>query len=280
MKRIVTMQDISCVGKCSLTAALPVLSAMGLETAVLPTAVLSSHTMFEHVSFFDLTDQIPSILHAWKEEHFAFSAIYTGYLGSAKQISYAGDLMDQFGEDALILVDPCMADHGRLYRGFTMDFAEQMKQLCRKASIICPNLTEACLLLNIPYQESFSEEDLHAMLRKLADLCRGTAVLTGISTKPETIGAIAYSRSEDAFHIAMTEKEPQQFHGTGDLWASTFLGALCSGRRLQEAMQTACVFVQKSIALTLQEPDHNLYGVNFEQALPDLIEMMQKKADN
>ena len=273
MKRIVTMQDISCVGKCSLTAALPVLSAMGLETAVLPTAVLSSHTMFKHVSFCDLTDQIPAILHAWNEEHFTFSAIYTGYLGSAKQISYAMDLFDQFGKDALILVDPCMADHGKLYRGFSMDFVQQMKQLCRKASIICPNLTEACLLLGIPYQESFSGEELQSMLRKLADLGCSTAVLTGISTEIGKIGSIAYSRTDNTFHEAMTEKEPQQFHGTGDLWASTFLGALCRGKKLPEAMQIACSFVQKSIACTLQEPDHNRYGVNFEQALPDLIQM-------
>ena len=171
MKRIVTMQDISCVGKCSLTAALPVLSAMGLETAVLPTAVLSSHTMFKHVSFCDLTDQIPAILHAWNEEHFTFSAIYTGYLGSAKQISYAMDLFDQFGKDALILVDPCMADHGKLYRGFSMDFVQQMKQLCRKASIICPNLTEACILTGTPYSGKLTDTDaLLYICKKLVDM--------------------------------------------------------------------------------------------------------------
>ena len=155
MKKVVTLQDISCVGKCSLTVALPVISAMGIETAVIPTAVLSTHTMFQGFTFHDLTSEITPILEHWKKEGFSFDALYTGYLGSFEQLDLAAKLFEEFGQGKMKIVDPCMADNGQLYAGFTPEFAKAMTKLCAKADIICPNMTEASFLLDIPYQEEY-----------------------------------------------------------------------------------------------------------------------------
>lgn len=270
MKKIVTMQDISCVGKCSLTVALPVISAMGIETAVLPTAVLSTHTMFQGFTFHDLTNEIQPIMDHWKKEGFHFDAVYTGYLGSMEQLSLAAKLFDDFGH-GLRVVDPCMADNGRLYPGFTREFAASMAKLCAKADVIVPNLTEASYLLDLPYTAQYDETYIQNILRKLTELGDTTAVLTGVSLNKGKIGAYAYNRKEDRFYQYETSEEREHFHGTGDLWASSFTGALVLGKSFEEALKIACDFVQESIHKTLEEPNHNVYGVNFEQAIPSLI---------
>lgn len=270
MKRIVTMQDISCVGKCSLTAALPVISAMGIETAVLPTAVLSTHTMFQGFTFHDLTSEIKPIMEHWKKEGFHFDAVYTGYLGSFEQLDLAAELFDTFGQK-LRIVDPCMADNGKLYAGFTVDFARAMAKLCAKADVIVPNLTEASYLLDIPYVTSYDEAYVKETLQKLTDLGCDTAVLTGISLEKGKTGACAYNHKTDTYTYYCNEEEPEHFHGTGDLWSSAFCGALVLGFSFDKALKIACDFVKEAVHKTLEEPDHVNYGVNFEQAIPDLI---------
>ncbi len=276
MKKVVTMQDISCVGKCSLTVALPVLSAMGIETAVIPTAVLSTHTMFRGFTFHDLTGEIIPIMEHWKKEGFRFDAVYTGYLGSFEQLDCAAKLFGEFGADALKIIDPCMADNGKLYTGFTPEFAREMAKLCAMADIICPNMTEASFLLDIPYETSYDEAYVKDVLKKLTGLGVRKAVLTGISLEGNTLGAYAYDAKEDRYLSYFTEEEIRHFHGTGDIWASTMCGALVNGKSFEEAIAIACDYVKESIHLTLQEPDHNDYGVNFEQAMPFLIRRLGK----
>ena len=152
MKRVLTIQDISCVGKCSLTVALPIISAFGIETAILPTAVLSTHTMFKNFTFKDLTDELEKISDHWKKEQIGFDAIYTGYLGSFEQIDLVCEIVNILrDENTLVIVDPVMADNGKLYPGFTEEFAKEMAKLCSKADIILPNMTEASFMLGIPY---------------------------------------------------------------------------------------------------------------------------------
>lgn len=271
MKRIATMQDISCIGKCSLTVALPVISAMGIETAVLPTAVLSTHTAFKGFTFHDLTNEIRPILDHWKKEGFAFNAIYTGYLGSFEQLDLAKQLFDEFGKNSLILVDPCMADNGNLYPGFNQEFADAMAELCGHADIICPNMTEASFLLHIPYTEAYDETYVQDVLRKLTALGCRKAVLTGISLRKGTLGAYAYDRETDHFFFYQTEEQPRHFHGTGDIWASTFCGAMMNDLGFEESIRIACDYVCECIRVTLAEKNYNTYGVNFEQAIPYLI---------
>ncbi len=274
MKRIATMQDISCIGKCSLTVALPVLSAMGIETAVLPTAVLSTHTMFRDFTFHDLTDELLPIMEHWRKEGFSFEALYTGYLGSIRQIGLAARLFETFGRGKLKLVDPCMADNGKLYAGFTQEFVSAMRGLCAHADIICPNLTEASFLLGIPYTEVYDEAYIRNVLERLTALGAGKAVLTGISLTGGRTGAYAYDRGTDRCHAYETGEETAHFHGTGDLWASTLCGALVRGGSFDDAIRIACEFVRECIALTLADAGHDRYGVHFEQAIPYLLDLL------
>ena len=276
MKKIVTMQDISCVGKCSLTVALPLISAAGIETAVIPTAVLSTHTMFSGFTFHDLTDQVRPIMDHWEKEKFAFEAVYTGYLGSFEQLDLAKELFRRFGKNSLKLVDPCMADNGKLYAGFTEEFARAMKYLCDEADIICPNLTEASFLLGIPYNTGYAEGDIQEILRRLTENGAAKAVLTGISLKKGELGAYAYDREKDHFYYYAGAEEPEHFHGTGDIWASVFCASMVNGKTFEEAVRIACDYVRETIRVTLAEPGHNKYGVNFEQTIPYLLKKLEE----
>lgn len=274
MKRIVTMQDISCVGKCSLTVALPIISAMGVETAVMPTAVLSTHTAFSEFTFHDLTAEVKPIMDVWKREKITFDAVYTGYLGSFEQLDLARTLLRDFGSGKLKIIDPCMADNGSLYPGFTREFALAMAKLCSEADIICPNMTEASFLLDIPYHASYDEAYVKEILKKLTDLGCDNAVMTGISLEKGKLGAYAYTRSSDTYYYYCNDEEAEHFHGTGDIWASTLCGAMVRGKSFHEAAAIACDYVKECIRLTLLEENHNTYGVNFEQAIPYLLKKL------
>jgi len=279
MKRTLSIQDISCFGRCSLTVALPVLSAMGIETAILPTAILSTHTgEFKGYTFCDLTSEIPPITAHWKKEGITFDSIGTGYLGSDEQINTVSDIIDSFGKDALIFVDPVMGDHGRLYAGFADDFPAKMARLCAKADIIVPNLTEAALLLGEAYVSSgYDEAYIHGVLRRLTDkLGCPVAVLTGVVYEPTRQGAVAYDARNDRFYEYFGENIPATFHGTGDVFSSSLCGALTLGTELTEAIAVAVDFTLDAIRYTLPEKDTYWYGVNFESALCDLAAKAKK----
>ena len=273
MKRIITVQDISCIGKCSLTVALPVISAMGVEACVLPTAVLSTHTAFKGFTFRDLTSDISSITAHWLQEKIHFDAIYTGYLGSFEQIELMQTFIDDFGStDTRVIVDPCMGDNGSLYSGFTTDFAKAMAGLCAKAYVIVPNMTEACYMLGIPYLErGYSNEYVEDLLKKLAGLGAKRVVLKGVSFDEKKIGIASYDSEADKINWYFHERMPQSFHGTGDIFASVLTGALVRGFTLDKACRLAADFVVESIRATLSHADYNWYGVDFESALPFLI---------
>ena len=273
MKRIVTIQDISCIGKCSLTVALPIISACGVETAVIPTAVLSTHTAFDGFTFRDLTDEIPPIAARWKAQGMAVDAIYTGYLGSFQQLEIVSQFFDQFKTpENLILVDPVMADNGALYAGFTPEFVQEMAKLCGKADIIVPNLTEACYLLNIPYPgEDYTRADIQHILTELGKLGCKQVVLTGVSLEPGRLGVMAYDTEKQTFFEYYNEKMPSSFHGTGDVFASVVVGAMMRGCPLEDALRLAVDFTLESIRKTVADPEHRWYGVNFEEAIPLLV---------
>ena len=273
MKRIVTIQDISCIGKCSLTVALPIISACGVETAVIPTAVLSTHTAFDGFTFRDLTDEILPIAAHWKAQGMAVDAIYTGYLGSFRQLEIVSQFFDQFKTpENLILIDPAMADNGALYAGFTPEFVQEMAKLCGKADIIVPNLTEACYLLNIPYPgEDYTRADIQHILTELGKLGCAQVVLTGVSLEPGRLGVMAYDTKSKTFFEYDNEKMPSNFHGTGDVFASVMVGAMMRGCSLADALRLAVDFTLESIRKTVADPEHRWYGVNFEEAIPLLV---------
>ena len=276
MKRIITVQDISCVGKCSLTVALPVISAMGVEACVLPTAVLSTHTAFKGFTFRDLTGDITAITSHWQQEKISFDAIYTGYLGSIEQIDLMHKLINDFGGGSTrVIVDPCMADNGNLYSGFTPDFAKAMAGLCSKADVIVPNLTEASFLLGLPYiAAGYDKNYIEDLLQKLAVLGARRIVLKGISFDDKKIGIACYDSDSQKTIWYFHEKMPQNFHGTGDIFASVLTGALVRDFSLDKACRLAADFVVESIKATLSHKDYNWYGVDFEAALPSLISQL------
>ncbi len=277
MKRILTIQDISCVGKCSLTVALPIISALGIETAIIPTAVLSTHTMFNGYTFKDLTDEILPITKHWKKENIGFDSIYTGYLGSIQQIDIISNLFDEFKtDDNFILVDPAMADNGKLYPGFDETFAKTMGKLCAKADIIVPNLTEASFMIDMEYKEDYDEEYVKETLKKLAELGSKISILTGIGFKEGSTGVMGYDRISNEFFYYEHEEIDTSYHGTGDIFSSTLVGAISNNLTWQEAIPIAADYTARCIELTVNDPRGREYGVNFEQAIPYLLKRMGK----
>lgn len=277
MKRILTIQDISCIGKCSLTVALPIISAMGVETAIIPTAVLSTHTMFDNFTFKDLADQIGPITKHWKEEGFGFDSIYTGYLGSKEQIDMIKKLFKDFESDKTFnIVDPAMGDNGKLYPAFDQDFASHMATLCAEADIIIPNLTEASFMLGKDYREDYDEEYIKEVLKDLSALGPKISILTGIGFKDGYTGAMGYDRVNDEFYHYEHEEIDVSFHGTGDIFSSTFVGSLSNDFSWKEALKIAGDYTAKAIQLTLDDKDGRWYGVNFEEAMPYLLKSIGK----
>lgn len=277
MKRILTIQDISCVGKCSLTVALPIISALGVETAIIPTAVLSTHTMFKNFTFKDLTDEIAPITKHWKDENIGFDSIYTGYLGSAEQIDIIANVFDEFKTDNnLIIVDPVMADNGKLYPAFDMAFAAKMATLCAKADIIIPNITEASFMTDMEYKTSYDEAYIKEMLVKLAGLGAKTVILTGVTFDEDSIGVMGYDSENDEYYYYKHDKINAAYHGTGDIFSSTLVGSIANGLTWEEAIPIAADYTAKCIQLTIDDKDGRFYGVNFEEAIPYLLKRAGK----
>lgn len=272
MKRVLTIQDISCLGKCSLTIALPVISALGSEAVILPTALLSTHTMFDGFTVKDLTDQIEPITSHWKKEGVKFDAIYTGYLGTAEQIDMVKEIFRDFrDENTLVFVDPVMADNGKLYPVFDMDYARKNVELCAEADIIVPNITEGSFMTGMDYREEYDESYIREMLMRLNDLGSRITVLTGVSFGKGKTGFMGYDRDADEFFTFQNDKIDVTFHGTGDLFSSTCVGEIMKGRDWRDAMRIAADYTAHTIEVTMQDPDKPWYGVDFETTLPYLI---------
>ena len=272
MKKILTIQDISCFGKCSITVALPVLSAMGIETVILPTAVLSTHTMFKNFTVHDLTDQLRPITRHWKNEGIRFDGIYTGYLGCAEQIEIVEDIFDEFRtDDTLIFVDPVMADNGKLYPAFDMDYARLNAHFCRKADIIVPNITEACFMTGMPYRETYAESYILSLLNALSKLGAGTVVLTGVSLSEGKTGVYGMDTKTGKTFCYQNDRVNASYHGTGDLFSSVSAGGILLGMSMEEAFRTAADYTAHTIQVTLDNPENPWYGVDFEATLPELV---------
>ena len=273
-KRILTIQDISCVGQCSLTVALPILSACGLETAVLPSAVLSTHTAgFTGYTFRDLTDDMPAIKDHWVKEGIRFSAIYTGYLGSTKQVAIVADIMDATGaDDCVKVVDPAMADNGKLYPGFDGAYVEAMKGLCAKADFVVPNITESCFLTGIEYKTSYDKAYIDAHLEALAAMGCKNIILTGVSYRTGKTGIEVVENGVRSYYEH--DFLPNSCHGTGDIYASAFVGALMRGKTAYDAAAIAANYTVECIKATAALDNH-WYGAAFEPVLGKLIDMLK-----
>ncbi|WP_201346751.1 PfkB family carbohydrate kinase, partial [Lactobacillus nasalidis] len=244
MKSVLISQDLSCVGQVSMSVALPVLGASGLQTAALPTAILSTHTGgFGENTFLDLSASLPEIWEHWHEQQIDFDAIYLGYLGRAASRVWEKGLEECSRQGKLILLDPAMADHGRLYRGFDEDYVRQMQRLARQATILTPNLTEALLLLNEP--ADFDEIDSHrasVITQRLSQkFALAQVVLTGVPLADNKIGVYGLSRCGQVWE-RVQDRIPRHYFGTGDLFASSLLAGLLHGADLESAAAAAGQF--------------------------------------
>ena len=273
-QKILTIQDISCVGQCSLTVALPILSAAGQETCILPSAVLSTHTAgFSGFTCRDLTSDIPGIAAHWKKEGIAFDCVYTGYLGSTEQIDYVKDIFRELtAPGASKIVDPAMADGGKLYPAFDAGYVEAMKTLVREADIILPNITEASFLTGMPYRETYDEAYIAALLQALADMGAKTVVLTGVGYTSDTTGVLVFENGRQQYYAH--RKIAKGCHGTGDVYASAFVGALANGKTVYDSAVIAANYTVDCIAYTQGDASH-WYGVKFEPLLGSYIAALQ-----
>ena len=272
------IHDISGVGKCSLTVALPVLSCCGVETSVMPTAVLSTHTGgFEGYTYRDLTDDLLPMAEHWRKVGARFQSLYSGFLGSAGQIGLVEQVFDWFkGEDTLIMVDPVMGDGGKLYRTYTQEMADGMARLCQKADIVVPNMTEACHLLGRPYNPGpYTREEIREILHQLCALGPKMAVLTGVWLKEGTLGTACYDARTGEAELYLTDRIEGFYHGTGDLFASALLGGLLNGGSLKESCEIATEFTWRTIETTFEKSTDYRFGPKFECHLPWLGEKME-----
>jgi len=276
-KRLVTIQDISCFGKCSITVALPVISALGIETVVLPTAVLSTHTgEFKNYTFHPLHNEFKGIISHWESLGIEFDAIYIGYIGSVELICAVSDFIDRFKkENTIVFIDPAMADNGKFYSGLDKDYAKKLSELCKKANIISPNMTEAMILSGNDPADYKSVDDIKGIAKKLSDIC-DNVIITGVHSN-DSISTMSYEKENDNLFKAEKPLYDGVFYGSGDLFASAFIGMYLSGASLSTATKSASDFVNDCILKTLDEREKYWYGLKFEQSLSLLTEYQKNR---
>lgn len=278
LQRVAAIHDISGFGKCSMTVVLPILSAAGIEVVCMPTAVLSTHTGgFEGFTYRDLTEDLPAITEHWKSLDLHFSSIYSGFLGSPEQVDIVSNFMDTFNSDnTLVYVDSVMADEGELYSVFDDHMVDKMRELCEKADLLLPNITEACFLLKQPYQHGpYTRDYIEKIVRGLSDMGPEKVVLTGVYFDNEKLGAACYDRAEDKVEYAFSEKVPGQFHGTGDIFGSFCLAALLNGKSLLDSTQFAVGLTTDCILRTVARETNRREGVDFEGVLPEMMKRLE-----
>ena len=275
-KRVLTIQDVSCVGQCSLTVALPIISACGVETAVLPSGVLSTHTGgFSGYTFRDLTDDMPAIEEHWQKEGIKFDSVYTGYLGSTLQIDMVSHIMDTcLKNGGTTIVDTAMADNGKLYYGFDEAFVKKMAQLCAKADIIVPNITEASFMTGVEYKTEYDRSYIDTILSALTKMGAKTVILTGVTYTNDTTGVVVSENGQYSYYEH--KKLPGGCHGTGDVYASAFVGALMRGFSTFDSAALAADYTLLCIEKTLPDAKEHWYGVKFETCIPELVQMINK----
>lgn len=266
MKRVLSVQDLSCLGKCSLTVALPTFSAMGCECAVLPTTLLSTHTAFRAPHIRSLTADMDPIVRHWQTTGVRFDAISVGYLADPAQTAAVERVLDAFPVPTVI--DPVMGDHGKLYSAITEEHVAAMAHLCRRGTVLLPNVTEAAFLTNLPYREAGDETYYRELLTAMQEFGADAVIITGIAHAPGKTGIMGWSK-ENGFFSYEGEKLNRQCHGTGDLFAAVFTGAWVQGKTIPYAAALAARFVEQVIAVT---PEATPFGIRFEEKLPWLWE--------
>lgn len=279
MKRIVTIQDISCFGRCSQTVAIPIISALGIETIPLPTAVLSTHTgEFNGYTFLPLCDEVRKITEHWKKEQLKFDAIYIGYIGSKSQAEFLIDFIDDFAdENTIVYLDPAMADNAKLYSGLDDEYVDIIRRLCANADIISPNIYEAMFLVNGECHKDYTDEDVEYIEKSITALCP-KVIITGVH-KNDEIMTIGIDTTKNSRQIKKNKIINGMFYGTGDIFSSVFIGCYIKGHGFYESISIADEFINDCIKSTLPEKEKYWYGINFEEHISSLAEYAKKTED-
>ena len=264
-KKILTIQDISCYGNCSTTVALAVLPSFGIETSILPSAILSTHTSgFKDFTVLDLTDEMPKIVNHWKKEGIKFDAIYTGYIGDVRQFDIILDIKNTLlKEDGIFFCDPAMADYGKLYPALNENIVSGMKKIAEVADYLIPNITEAAFLTDTPYKDNFTFEEIKAMANKLLDKGAKKVIISGV-TEANKLGATYFDKVSEVTYL-QTKRE-KSYHGTGDLFSSVVLAYILNGYDMKKVLKKSTEFIVKSIDNTVDDKLHN-YAPKFEEIL-------------
>ena len=269
--RVAAIHDLSGFGRCSLSIVIPTLSSMGVQCCPLPTAYLSTHTGgFSGNTFLDMTDQMAPVTRHWQNEGVTFDAVYTGFMGSREQMTLTAEFIRAFkSANSRVIIDPVMGDHGKPYRTYTPEMCAAMGELAALADVLTPNRTEAAILLGVPYEALTldSEDDYRKWARALSLDGTRSVVLKGVSLADDTVGAVCYDHGSDETAFVQAKRVAEQFHGTGDLFASVLTGALCRGKNLLDAAQMAADFVSAVAARTAAQEYPRREGVDFEPLL-------------
>lgn len=266
-KKVVSIQDLSCYGQCSSTVALPIMSALGVETIVLPTSLLSNHTMFKKFTFFDLEKEIKNIISCWEENELKFDAVYTGYLGKASHVDLVLEVLEKCTKDKYFIMDPAFGDSGKLYPGFDVNYVNEMKRLVKSADCILPNITEACYLLGEEVKLDYDEAYLKDIMKRLYEMGAKNVIITGANFNGQ-YGVSLYDGKNYSYYFHQHIK--CQFHGTGDIFSSCFVSKRLYGNSIEDSVKFAANFVVKCIKATEGAEDHK-YGVKFEEVLHNMI---------
>ena len=273
-KKVVAVHDLSCIGRVSLNAVIPILTSMGLEVTPLPTALLSCHTQYPDFTFLDLTTEMRKIIANWKAQGFRFNAFYTGYLGSPEQVQVVSELIQDFRRpNDLIVVDPVLGDNGHLYKGMNEEMVEQMRELIKLADVITPNMTEMFLLLGEPYRNNnFNDDELKSYLRALSQQGPSIVIVTSVPVidTPHLTSVYAYNRNGNRYWKVTCPFLPAHYPGTGDSFTSVITGSLLQGDSLPLALDRAMQFTLQGIRSTFGYDYSNLEGIMLEKVLSNL----------
>ena len=273
-KRIVAVHDLSCIGRLSLMAVVPILTTMGLQVCPLPTALLSCHTQFPEFTFLDLTEEMKRIVENWKQQHLRFHAFYTGYLGSPAQVQVVKDLLRDFKhEEDLVVVDPVLGDNGNLYKGMSTQMVEEMRELIRHANVISPNMTEMFFLLDEPYRSgAIDDNDLKSFLHELSTFGPEIVIVTSVPVEnnPHKTSVYAYNRTDGRYWKVTCPFLPAHYPGTGDAFTSVITGSLMQGDSLPVAIDRATQFILQGIRATFGYDYNNMEGIMLEKVLHNL----------
>lgn len=273
VRRIAAVHDLSGVGRVSLTVVIPILSTMGFDVCPLPTAILSNHTQYENFTFLDLTDEMPAIIDHWEKLSVDFEAIYTGYLGSPRQIRIVADFIERFRTpDTLVVVDPVLGDNGRLYNKITDEMVREMRTLAARADVLTPNLTELFALLGEPFRPECTDDELKAAITELTNTGPDTVIITGVPVqgKPNLTSVIARSRTDGRTWKVTCPYLPAHYPGTGDAFTSVITGSLLQGDSLPIALDRAAQFILQGIRATFGYQIDNREGILLERVLQNL----------